>query len=183
MSDKANIWDKLPGESLKAHEAFKTYIDMGAARSLSKLAQSLGKSKALVAQWSVRHDWQARLDAWAALLNDEWARDRKRQACLAGRRHASVARAYISRLRTKLKSLDLDTMSASDMARWLDVAVKVERLSLGMSTSVVAGAGEGGEIEHKHIVAIREAEHAISRRMGIVLAGCDAPGVVPGDDD
>jgi hypothetical protein len=56
-------WEKQPGESEKAYEAFSLYRDMGPSRSLAKVGQALGKSTALMERWSSQHDWQDRVES------------------------------------------------------------------------------------------------------------------------
>ena len=59
-------WERQPGESHEAFEAFQTYRDMGPARSLAKVGEKLGKSTALMERWSSRHGWVERVAAWEA---------------------------------------------------------------------------------------------------------------------
>ncbi len=59
-------WERQEGESSKAFEAFATYRDLGAQRSLAKVGQILGKSTALMERWSRQHDWVARVEALEA---------------------------------------------------------------------------------------------------------------------
>ena len=59
-------WERQDGESAQAFEGFALYRDMGAERSLAKVAQKLGKSKALMERWSVRWQWGQRAEAWDA---------------------------------------------------------------------------------------------------------------------
>lgn len=57
-------WERRDIESDPAWEAFRTYRDMGSARSLSKLAQILSKSKPLLSGWSAKHGWVERCRAF-----------------------------------------------------------------------------------------------------------------------
>jgi len=57
------VWEQLDDESAEAYEAFALYRDLGAdynKRSLSEVAQRLGKSKTLMSRWSARHRWVER---------------------------------------------------------------------------------------------------------------------------
>jgi hypothetical protein len=182
-SAKRKAWERQPNETDKAFEAFKVYIDLGTKRSIAKAGQVLGKCPEVLQRWSTGNHWRARVDAWEAEQDADWSQDRKRRIREASERHANLARSATDIIAAALSTADPGALSPGDVARWLDVAVKVERLSLGMSTNVLAGTGEGGEIEHKYTVAIREAEQSISRRLGLELAGEDAPGVVPEPND
>jgi hypothetical protein len=85
----------LPSESLKAHTAFLDYVRMGSGRSLRKLCmwyedgrQIDGETTAVptvnlrsLEKWSVKFDWQKRLDAYQKDL------DRQDQQLWEKRRH------------------------------------------------------------------------------------------------
>lgn len=58
------LWERLETDTDKSFEAFCVYRDMGAKRSLDKVGQKLGKSKALIERWSFTHDWQKRVIAY-----------------------------------------------------------------------------------------------------------------------
>ncbi|MEW2127095.1 hypothetical protein AB0891_25585 [Streptomyces sp. NPDC007259] len=57
------VWTRREDETSPAYEAFRTYLGMGASRSLSKLAGELNKSMQLLAGWSSKHDWVDRVRA------------------------------------------------------------------------------------------------------------------------
>lgn len=54
-------WERQENESAKAYEAFSLYRDLGPERSLARVGQTLGKSRALMERWSSRHDWVDRV--------------------------------------------------------------------------------------------------------------------------
>ena len=58
------VWTRRKTETDPAYQAFKTYLDMGPDRSLSKLAARLNKSMQLFAGWSSKHEWVARVHAY-----------------------------------------------------------------------------------------------------------------------
>lgn len=53
----AEAWERQKGESSQAFEAYDLYQSMGGKRSLSKVAEKLGKSEALISRWSSRWSW------------------------------------------------------------------------------------------------------------------------------
>jgi hypothetical protein len=162
-------WHKQPDESTQSHEAFRAYLKMGPRRTLAKVGKALGKSHDLMERWSVAHGWVSRIDAYEAYQDEQWDAERRRDARLAARRHTRLAMSFTRKLKQKLKGMtpeDLEKMTPGDMARWLDVAVKVERLSLGMSTATVTGTGAKGEIEHTHNF-IKEASASLASWLGV----------------
>ncbi len=58
------LWERQLGESRKAFDAFRRYRDMGPTRSLTRVGQELGKSRALMARWSSRWRWVERAESW-----------------------------------------------------------------------------------------------------------------------
>jgi hypothetical protein len=53
-------WTRRPGESTQAYQAFRRYRDLGASRSVAKVAQELAKSRSLVVRWCTKFDWVER---------------------------------------------------------------------------------------------------------------------------
>jgi hypothetical protein len=66
-------WERGEGETAKAFDAFREYRDMGASRSLSRVAEKLGKSVRHLKKWSTVHAWPSR-----SLAYDEYI-EKKRQ--------------------------------------------------------------------------------------------------------
>src|SRR5436305_1665910 len=58
---KREQFEQLPRESSKAFAAFRTYLELGPERSLSKAAGKVGKSKVMMERWSRRYDWPGRV--------------------------------------------------------------------------------------------------------------------------
>jgi len=67
-------WERCKGESRKAYDAFCCYRDQDATRTLAAVGKALGKSAALMEQWSARWGWVERAHAWddhaAAVASD-----------------------------------------------------------------------------------------------------------------
>lgn len=63
-------FDRLPRESVKAFMAFRTYLDLGAERSLATVATKVGKSKVLMERWSRKYDWCGRVAAHVRFVAD-----------------------------------------------------------------------------------------------------------------
>lgn len=58
------IWERLESDTDKSYHAFCIYRDMGATRSLAKVAQELSKSETIINRWSGQHDWVNRVSAY-----------------------------------------------------------------------------------------------------------------------
>ena len=80
--EQVREWEQRDNETPQAYEAFKTYLELGASRSLVKTAQMFGKSETLMAEWSkpTAHGWVRR-----ALMYDRHQARALNEAILAGK--------------------------------------------------------------------------------------------------
>jgi len=133
------IWERLPGESAKAYEAFCIYRDLPPhERSLKAVAEKLGgkrsgKSRALrpLERWSSRYRWVERAAAWDE-EQDRQARAAQLEAIKEMReRHAREAMMLQKKAIERLNSMDPRELSAADVLRFLIEAAKLERLARG----------------------------------------------------
>ena len=75
----AEIYERLPGELVKAFAAFQAYRDMEGHGTYAKLAHTLGKSKSLIGRWATKWRWQERLRAYLDHLDQETLKNRDRE--------------------------------------------------------------------------------------------------------
>lgn len=144
MSSDIGPWLRTPDESARAFEAFEAYRDLGPARSTAKVAQALGKSKALMDRWSARHAWAVRVEAFDAEESRLWQLERTRARRETADRQARIAGQVLEAVAARLRTLDVEQLSPADLVRWLDVASKVERAALGLPERLtVTGADDG----------------------------------------
>lgn len=81
-------WERQFGESRKAFAAFAIYRDLGDSRTIASVRKQGGKTPRLYERWSIRWEWQSRVNAWQAELDgitrkvqqQEWAEMARRQA-------------------------------------------------------------------------------------------------------
>ena len=152
-------WEKRPDESVKAFHAFAVARDLGPTRSLAKAAQVLieeGTRKGTIAgvradlgEWSVKYDWQARFEAFELWRDrrereaseDEVDRMRRRHAQTGALINGLVLERVVGREPGVLPNgktvegisrLNPAELDAGDVARLAQVAVQIERLSVGL---------------------------------------------------
>lgn len=53
-------WERLPGETNTAWEAFQTYLGLGEQRTYEQAAKKLGKSVGTLQHWTKRNRWKER---------------------------------------------------------------------------------------------------------------------------
>lgn len=140
-------WERQPGETPRAYEAFTKYRDLGPGRSIAKAARLEGKAKVTWERWSRVNNWVERVAAW------DIEQDRiSRQAQLDDikkmrKRHADLASAMLVKAAQALKRIPADEIKPSDISRMVDTASKLERISRGDVGEVVEER-DGGRAEN-----------------------------------
>jgi len=137
-------WEQQPDESSPAFDAFVKYRDQGLTRTIAKAATKCNKNASLLGKWSRVNQWGLRASAWDRELDREWALEQRELRRKASQRNAKTASLAMQRVGQKLLTLTDSDLDASSLARLMDVASKLERLSLGESTENVAVSGPGG---------------------------------------
>lgn len=158
VEQEVQPWDRMPGEGPKAYEAFVTYRDMGVSRTARKCAETLGKSPGTTWRWSGRWHWVDRARAWDQFLDHQYAKEMVIQRREMAKQHARISQAMESRIVNRLTELRPEELTPSDLARWLDIAVKVRRQSLGLSGDTVA-------LEHSGEVTTNDDAGYVTRRI------------------
>ena len=131
-------WERQPGESGKAYQAFTIYRELGPARSHRAVAGRLGKSRPLVDRWAIQWRWAERAAAWDQEV------ERRRQAAYfseiteMARRHVQQALALQAKALQRLRDLDVGELSPVAALRFIMEGVKLERLVRGAPTENVA---------------------------------------------
>lgn len=130
-------WERQPGESDKAFEAFCIYRDMGSERTLQKVGQGLNKSTTLMSRWSSENNWVERVQAWEdeqdRILRQEQIKDIKKMR----QRHADLAMEMLSKALEGIQYLDPEELGAAGISRLVEVASKLEQKSRGDTTDAV----------------------------------------------
>jgi len=137
-------------EHNKAFAAFKTYLELGAQRSLATVAEQHGKSKTMIERWSRRFDWPARVQAHAGHLAAverqaieglalekavEWDKVHEALKIAEWQRHKKlIALADEVIARWEKNKNKFGTLEG--IARLLELATKMGRLAAGLPTEV-----------------------------------------------
>lgn len=134
----AEIWERLPGESSKAYEAFCIYRDLGVDRSIEKTAKSRLKpgSYSWLRNWSSKYNWVERARAYDDYLEREKRKEQEKAILEMVERHTKEAMALQQKALERLKSLDPNELSTRDILSYLMEAIKLERLSRGEPNEV-----------------------------------------------
>lgn len=120
-------WEQQQGESAKAFEAFKVYLDMGSDRSIRAVGEKLSKSSTLMARWSSTHGWVERVAAYDADLRRQAHDQAVKSARKMSERHIKLAlqlQETAIKALSKMKPEDLDP---KNLIAFVREATKLER--------------------------------------------------------
>ncbi|MGD6751972.1 hypothetical protein [Streptomyces sp. BH105] len=131
MAELADAWEQQPGESQRAYEAFTVYRDFGPARSVTKVARELDKSRTLVGRWSRQFAWVMRAKAYDREQDRLFLAEQAHARREIARRHAKLAQAVQSKAVARLQTLDPRELSPSELLRYVQVATEIERRAVG----------------------------------------------------
>lgn len=136
----AEPWERQASESSQAFEAFAVYRDLGLARSVTKVARELDKSRALVGRWSRQFAWVMRATAYDREQDRLFLAEQAQARREIARRHAKLAQAVQSKAVARLQTLDPRELTPSELLRYIQVAAEIERRAVGEAPT--AGTGE-----------------------------------------
>lgn len=145
----AEPWERQPGETSRAYAAFSVYRDLGPQRSLAKALAAAAKkpsNRRHWQRWAAKYRWVERAQAYDDYL-DRLAREKAEQErAEMAKRHAQMALLFLQRVAERMRNLRPEELSPAELARWFRVAVEVERLARGESTSRTELMGRGGDV-------------------------------------
>ena len=148
---KDDLWERQPGESAQAYEAFAIYRDMGSNRSLRVVAEQLSKSDTLIKRWSREKKWGERCRAYDNHLDDV-------------ARHIGIALQLQEKALAELKNLPDGSMTPKDIIQFLDKATELERDNRMEEAGVTAGGKTAEEQEETTLSLADEIAAAYENR-------------------
>lgn len=127
-------WERQPNETPKQFAAFTFYRDMGISRNYDAVAEEVGVSKSTVEEWASKFKWKDRVAAWEEHLDKiktETISDEYKKMVES---HLRITSSLREKIEKRVRMLEPEELSPNDLARLLDLLVKVERLSIGEPT-------------------------------------------------
>jgi hypothetical protein len=152
---KPEPWERQPGEPNRWFARFENYLRTGPGRSLlgavnSERAKS-GKHRqtAIPGSWSraaAQWRWKARAEVWDEQERQKARETHARDIAEMNARHIQEAQALQRKAIERLKSLELNDISAADLARFIVEATKLERTARGEPEAIEERrlTGKGG---------------------------------------
>lgn len=161
-------WEKKPDESQRAYDAFARYRD-SEKRSFKAIADSLNCSTQNVWQWSTRHNWKLRCDAYDLHVDQQQRQEFARNRVRMRDRHLAVAQAMLGvaahglkEWQSRIASGGALNLQPEQIAMLTKCATELERSTIGIDgehrptvINILFGthrysdekAGDSGEVE------------------------------------
>lgn len=136
-------WERQKGESAQAYEAFVSYRDMGAERSVTRVSQSLNKSRGLIGRWSSQWNWTERVRAYDNELEKEARAKAVKDRKAMTERHIGIAMQVQKKALEALASLSVEDMSPKDVKEYIKMATDLERLNRTLEEESSKGRDSG----------------------------------------
>jgi hypothetical protein len=127
--DKEEIWERQPGESVQAFEAFRIYRDMGLKRSNHAVSEQLSKSRQLISRWKAAWKWDERARAYDNALEREAHREAVKDLKDMTSRHIRISVQLQNKALEALQRMNVEDMSPRDIREYIKLATDLERLN------------------------------------------------------
>ena len=153
MFENKTSWERLPEETSRQYEAFCIYRNMGPERSILKVAQewSIGGHTSKLKEWSSKYHWVERASAYDEHI-DEIKRARNEEAIIEmSARHADYSLQIQEKAIEALRFINHEDLKPNEFIKWLDIAIKIERLSRGVPTENIKQENEFKEVRNDSI--------------------------------
>lgn len=132
-------WEQQKGESSKAFEAFKCYLNMGTDRSLRAVAQKLNKSLTVIQRWNSKWGWKDRIRSYENELAREEFEEQKKELRKMQKKQLAAAAALQKKAVDALINLDPEDLSPRDILRFFTEGARIENTIRKESTADAAG--------------------------------------------
>lgn len=132
-------WERQKGESQKAYEAFVVYRDLGAERSVTKVAQQLNKSRTLIGRWSSDWNWVERCRAYDNSLDEAARRKALKKYQDMTARHIRIALQMQEKALADMSDLPDGALSPKDILQFLDKALAIEKAARMEDAGITGG--------------------------------------------
>jgi len=127
--DKEEIWERQPGESVQAFEAFKIYRDLGLKRSNQEVCKQLSKSRQLISRWKATWNWDERVRAYDNALEREAHKEAVKSLKDMTDRHIRISVQLQNKALEALQRMKVEDMSPRDIREYIKLATELERLN------------------------------------------------------
>lgn len=128
-----NSWERQPGESAKAFEAFELYCELGEERSIRKVAQQLLKSQPLMSRWSSQWKWVSRARDYDNEKKRQELQAEKKAYRTMRERQLGIAIQFQKKAFDALQKLPIEAMTPKDIKEFMKLGAEIERANINIS--------------------------------------------------
>lgn len=139
----AESWEKQDYETPTQYMVFCAYRDMGADRTLKKVAEQEGKQLRNVENYSAKNHWQSRCIDYDLYLEAQERKQNEKEILEMNKRHIQQSLLIQKKIIDKLKGADSNELKLGDCARLLDIVTKIERQARGVETGRISVESKG----------------------------------------
>ena len=125
--DAERPWERQPGETEKAYEAFVAYRDLGAQRSVSAVSEKLSKSRQLISRWKAAYSWDERVLEYDNELQREAKRTASAELRKMNARQVKIAMQLQEAALQALARQNPSDMAPKDIIAYIKAATAIER--------------------------------------------------------
>ena len=141
---KAEIapWERQPGETEKAYEAFLIFKNLGPGRTVKEVSEKLRKSYDLFRRWKKRYDWDSRVEAYDREneRKEQIATQQARKKMIE--RHIKIGTSLQGKALQALETISPEEMKPQDIERFLQFGTKLESENRAKQETKQAGEGQ-----------------------------------------
>ena len=150
----AEKWERQEGESAKQYAYFKTFLDLGALRTIPKVQEKCSKSASYLSKLSVQNNWIARADAYDRYIDEITRKENIEAIKKANKENIQLAQAikFVAGKKAKLlidkikaagddmESLNevINEISWNVLPQLANMAVEIERKAYGMKSVAIS---------------------------------------------
>jgi hypothetical protein len=135
-------WERLAGESSSAFSAFCAYRDFGLERNIRKAVDAVEKDEAVRAKrykvwrnWSTQYRWRERVADFDRYLERLKAVELRKTIEAQGEKQRIVTGKMLDVVSKKLDLMAPEELTQSNVAEWVQTAIKAEREAAGLVSS------------------------------------------------
>lgn len=128
-----NSWERQPGESAKAFEAFELYCELGEERSIRKVAQKLLKSQPLMSRWSSQWKWVSRARDYDNEKKRQELQAEKKAYRTMRERQLGIAIQFQKKAFDALQKLPIEAMTPKDIKEFMKLGAEIERANINIA--------------------------------------------------
>lgn len=149
------LWDMLEGETHSEFAAWTTYRDLypDMYPTMKKVSALLNIAETKVIEYARKWNWNKRMEHWVRYYDADVRADKMKRRRDMLNKHIAMAQKLHDKAMERLENLDPNELEPNELAKWLELSVKIERLSLGLNPAKAVDDERVGEELEQHFQA------------------------------